>query len=133
MCALLIPVLSAALLAPALLCFQAFGRYLYTYEISDVGIVLRLCGVARMNLMSFDDIGGMKRLFLRETLLLPGMFRTLRLGNRVWGEVVKIDKRSGFMRTLLITPDDAEGFVSSVSRRLHERTNGASLQTDEPS
>jgi len=38
----------------------------------------------------------------------------LKFGNRLWGDCVVIQKKSGLFRSVIITPDNPEEFIKSV-------------------
>lgn len=39
----------------------------------------------------------------------------LRLGNRLAGQCVLIQRRTGWFRRIAVTPDDADGFIGQVT------------------
>lgn len=86
-------------------------RFVYDYRVKYhfLEIVLfRALPIYRISVDNIDSI--QKASWLR--LGLGGL--TFRLGNRVFGTCVLIHKRNGIFRRIVITPENADKFVSDV-------------------
>ena len=87
----------------------------YDYDIDERGIrvfVLRRFAVWRI---PFDTIINVRLFSWRETWLWAA---ALRLGNRIRRENVLVERRSGLIRRIVLSPRDPAGFVGEVSKRL---------------
>jgi hypothetical protein len=87
----------------------------YDYDLDERGIrvfVLRRFPVWRI---PFDTIEGIRLLAWHETWLWAV---ALRLGNRIRRETVLVERRSGLIRRIVLSPRDPTGFVSEVSKHL---------------
>ena len=111
----------ASSVVAGLLVFQFAARYVCTYRISadEVQVVLfrfiPIHGVALVNIMDISEVPYTRSLW-------PN-FSASRFGNRIFGRVVAIQKKSGMLATVFITPDDPEEFVAEVKSRIQGRTN----------
>jgi hypothetical protein len=88
-------------------------RYIYNYKIEGDRIAVKLFSTMTVMRIRIDDILEIRQCSSRE-LLMPSF--ALRLGNRLWGEAVVIRKRRGLFRAIIMTPDNAAGFVEEVRR-----------------
>ena len=88
-------------------------RYLYNYKIEGDGIAVKLFSAITVMRMRISDILEIRQCSFKE-LLMPSF--AFRLGNRLWGETVMIRKRRGLFRTIIMTPDNAAGFIEEVRR-----------------
>jgi hypothetical protein len=112
---LFIAVLGAALV----LCAVVFGlRVLYGYRVENRAVEIVLLHVLPVYRLPIDDIELIQKVSWSDLGIGGG---TLRLGNRFAGQCVLIQKRNGWFRRIVITPDDADGFISQVatSRQSH--------------
>jgi len=99
----------------------------YNYRITDVGISIVFFGTIPVMRIYFTDIIQIKKLSYIE--LLPfnkktnhGALSALKFGNRLWGETVLIRKYKGlFFKTIVITPDHADNFISEVMRHIGKK------------
>ncbi|MBF0330143.1 MAG: hypothetical protein HQL10_13395 [Nitrospirae bacterium] len=109
------------LLFTALL-FQSMARYVYNYKIGKTGIEIALFGKIPLKRIPFDNISEIKKTSYKETFFTKSteMFLALRFGNRIWGEIVLVRQRKGFIKIVLITPDNADGFIQEVLQRLQK-------------
>ena len=105
----LVAITIAALVAGALA--QLFLRYVYGYDIKG--------GHIRFLLFRSVPLFGIRISEIREIrecsgggLWKPSL--ALRFGNRLWGDCVVIQKKSGLFRSVIITPDNPEEFIKSV-------------------
>jgi len=67
--------------------------------------------------INYLDILEIRRITFKEALRL-NQLSTLRLGNRMWGNIVLIKKSTGFFRTIIITPDNSETFMNDVNQQI---------------
>jgi hypothetical protein len=106
---LIIAVLGAALVLWAVV----YGlRFLYGYRVENNAVEIVLLHVLPVYRVPIDEIELIKKASWSE-LGLGGS--TLRLGNRLAGQCVLIQKRDGWFRRIVITPDDADGFIRQVA------------------
>ena len=101
----------ALLVAVAL--FEFGARRIYSYALTPAHFEVRLLGrfpiyrVDRNTITSVCD--------WHCTLADAGaMFTTLRLGNRIFGRAIVIERRAGFPRRLIVTPDDPAAVCSAI-------------------
>lgn len=104
------------------LLFQYGGRYVYNYKIRERSIEIKLFGKIPLKRILFNNIAEIRRTSYRETspFKIAEMFSTLRFGNRIWGEIVLVRQKKGFIKIVLITPDNADVFIHEVQQRLHK-------------
>lgn len=105
------------LLLFAVMFFQYTGRYLYNYVIKDTGIVIALFGKIPLKHMNFNNIAEIRKTSYKETF---SMVSALRFGNRIWGDIVLVRQKKGIIKTVLITPDNADKFILEVQHQLHK-------------
>jgi hypothetical protein len=90
-----------------------FGlRLLYGYRVRDQAIEVVLFHVLPVYRLPLEDIEQIRKASWSE-LGVGG--RTLRLGNRFARQSVLIQRRSGWIRRIVITPDDPDRFISEVA------------------
>lgn len=109
------------LLIATILLAQFTLRYIYNYQISDTGIEIVLFSRVPVKKIYFSNIEEIRKLSFKETLLL---FSALRFGNRVYGDIVLIRQRKGLVKTILITPDNADRFVGEVLQHIQHGDSG---------
>jgi hypothetical protein len=105
--------IAAGLAAAAL--FQFFARYVYSYRATEDSVDVVLFGTFPVARFRYTEIEEIREIPFKQTL--KPSFSSLRLGNRIAGDVVAIRKKSG-IKEILLTPDDAQGFVRSVKQHL---------------
>ena len=117
--AILIIVFVLLIISTALL-FQYAGRYAYNYKIREAGIEIALFGKIPMKRIHFNNIVEIRKTSFKETLPFKSaeMFSALRFGNRIWGEIVLVRQKEGITKIVLISPDNADGFIHEVQQRL---------------
>ena len=84
---------------------------IYSYRIENGAIEIILFHVAPIYRIPILDIVAIRKASWSE-LGVGG--RTLRLGNRVVGQCVLLEKRGGWLRRIVITPADADNFIARV-------------------
>ncbi|HET9554009.1 MAG TPA: hypothetical protein VFP50_13650 [Anaeromyxobacteraceae bacterium] len=107
-------------LVTTILVGQYAMRWLFAYRIGETRLEIALFRRIVVWRLPFDTIAGVRRVSFLETLPF-GSADTLfavRLGNRVWGECVLITLKRGFPRAVLVSPDDADRFVSEARKKL---------------
>jgi hypothetical protein len=110
-----IMVLALILFALAIVAAIAAMPLWHDYDVDERGIrifVLRGFTVWRI---PFDSIEGIRLFDWRETLRWAV---ALRLGNRIRRENVLVERRSGLIRRIVLSPRDPTGFVNEVSKHL---------------
>jgi hypothetical protein len=97
--------------------FQKLGRYIYSYRLASDTVQVVLFGAIPVTSIGYSEIVDVREVTFRESLK-PSL--SLRLGNRLVGNLVLIQKTSGLIRSLLLTPDDAPGFAKKLREHLTE-------------
>ena len=117
---LILIILFVSLIACVVLLFQYAGRYVYNYEIKETGVEIVLFGKIPLKRMDFNNIVEIRKTTYKETMPFKNaeMFSTLRFGNRIWGDIVLVRLKKGFVKAVLITPDNADRFINDVQQRL---------------
>lgn len=106
---LLIALLGAALILVSVI----YGlRFVYSYRVENRAVEIMMFHTLPVYRVPVDDIDLIQKASWGE-LGIGGA--TLRLGNRLGGQCVLIRKRTGRFRRIVVTPDDADGFVSQVT------------------
>lgn len=114
----IIPIIAFILLLLfAIVFFQYTARYVYNYVINDTGIVIVLFGKIPLKRMDFNNIAEIRKTSYKETF---SMVSALRFGNRIWGDIVLVRQKKGIIKTVLITPDNADKFIFGVQQQLHK-------------
>jgi hypothetical protein len=86
-------------------------RFVYGYRLANRKIEVVLFHVLPVYWVRIEDIETIRKASWSEL----GVFDTiLRMGNRLFGECVLIQKRKGVFRRVVITPHNADGFISQV-------------------
>jgi hypothetical protein len=110
----LVGIAAVVILAAAILSIMhATGREICGYEISEDSIEVFYWGL-RVWRCSFADVVDVRPISFSELFISSG----LRLINRPFGPYVFVRKKSGFVRRVVITPDDAQGFIALVRSRM---------------
>lgn len=99
--------------------FQLFGRYLYNYRLTDDSIQLVVAGVVPVMTIRYAEIARIREASFGQALK-SGLF-TLRLGNRIIGGIVLIQRKKGLIRSILLTPDDVPTFLRQVAQHVDRR------------
>jgi hypothetical protein len=105
--------LIAALGGLFVLVVMVFGlRFLYDYRVHNHAIEVVLFHLLPVYRIPIANIESIQKASWSE-LGIGGS--TLRLGNRVFGQGVLIRSRSGWFRRVVISPEDADRFISRVA------------------
>lgn len=109
-----------SLLIATILLAQFTLRYIYDYQISDIGIEIVLFGKFPIKHIPFNNIEEIRKLTFKETLPFKSieMFSALRFGNRVWGQSLSIRQKKGIIKIVLITPGNTDGFLEEVQKKI---------------
>jgi len=97
------------------------ASWLYDYHLGARAIEVRFLGVFKMYEIEYADIEEVRLVPAREAL--RPKITTLGMGNRI-GRIVEIKKRTGVVRSILVTPKDPESFVRLVSGMIPGRDLG---------
>jgi hypothetical protein len=107
------------LLAPlAVALFHLFGRWVYGYRLGSTSIEILLFNAIPIWRIPYSEVVRVEELSLKQTLK-PSL-RVLRLGNRI-GRVVSVQRRSGVVREVLLTPNNPSVFALELRERVHPR------------
>jgi hypothetical protein len=91
------------------LLFGQYGlRLIYGYKLTSDGIWIVLFNLVPVYKIPFKNVTNIHKCSFLE--VGPHKITLLRLGNRLWGNFVLI-KKSGVVRSIVITPNNAEEFV----------------------
>jgi len=102
------------LLVLTILAFHYTARHIYDYQIKEQSICVLLFRRIPLINIPINDISEIQKLLYKEVFLRKGTLMALSLGNRMWGDVILIRKKNGIVRTILITPDNADWFIQQV-------------------
>lgn len=109
------------LLLAVMLVAQYLLRFVYNYHITEKYIEMRIVGLIPLYRIPIGSISRIDIITFKDAYLsisFGGIFTTFRCGNRLWGEgVVLIEKETGFIKKLLITPDQPKQFVATISQK----------------
>ncbi len=94
------------------LSYQMALRHIVKYRITEYGIDTGWWG---HRLIPFDDIADIRRISYLDSLGKGLAYWRI---NRAWGDMVLITRRRSERNEVIVTPDDADGFVQEVRRRL---------------
>ncbi len=103
-----------AILAIFIVTFEL--RFVFSYRVEKDVIKILLFQVIPFYKIPIDAIESIHKASWMECGM-GGL--TLRLGNRVFGHCVLIQKRNGLVRRVVITPGDADGFIGQVQKNKH--------------
>lgn len=111
-------ILSLTLLILSGSLFQLFGRYLYNYRLEEDSIKFIFLGKITLGRIPFSSVREIRKVSFKEALFPNGVagLLALRVGNRVWGEILLIQRKNGVFKTILITPDTSNEFVQGFLR-----------------
>lgn len=87
-------------------------RFVYGYRLKNGTIQVTLFHVLPLYWIRVDDIETIRKASSWRELGIADT--TLRMGNRLFGDAVLIGKRKGLVRRVVITPPDANAFISQV-------------------
>lgn len=106
---LLIAVLGAALILIAVIYGLRFG---YSYRVENRAVEIVLFHTLPVYRVPVDDIDRIQKASWGELGIGDVI---LRLGNRLGGQCVLIQRRTGRFRRIVVTPNDADGFIGQVT------------------
>lgn len=101
---------------------QVCLRYVYSYDIRDGDIRIVLFRFVPLMKIRISNVQEIKE---RPPMELWKPTVALKFGNRLWGACVLICKKRGFIRRIVITPDNAHEFVERVRQAERERQSAA--------
>ena len=108
----------------SLLLFQYVGRYIYWYKIKGNYILVLLFGLFPFYWIRLSNIVDVNKISHKNLFILlykeGQVFCAAHMANRVWGEIVIINKRVGLTRWVTITPDHADDFIQEVKSKMSE-------------
>jgi hypothetical protein len=112
----------------AVVLFYIYGlRYVLTYRIGPAGLGVYYFGFLRTVYVPYPEIEEVRVVSFRESMGYGA--RVIRAGNRIGGPVVVVKRRSGLLKTVLLTPADAEVFVRELKQRM-EAAAGRSPESE---
>ena len=98
--------------------FQWFGRYIWNYRVTEKSIQIVLFGTIPIINIDYDAMAYLCELTTKE-VFTKGAF-VYRWGNKLFTRHnEKKKKNKGLIKTIIITPDDAQAFVQEVRRHMH--------------
>jgi hypothetical protein len=95
--------------------YQIFGRFLYSYRFADKSLDFMLFRFVPVVSISYVEITSARQIGFEDAI-----FSGLWFANRVFGKIVIIRKKGGMFKSICITPDDADTFVSMIETRIRE-------------
>ena len=109
----------AAVAAAVFLSVSYCLRFIYDYRLSDHAVEVLLFGLIPVWNLPFEEIQAIRKVSWRELGIGRSAFRRmLRVGNRLFGQSVLITRKRGWVLHVVVTPKDADGFVSRIEREL---------------
>jgi hypothetical protein len=114
--------LAFVLLAMGAICLAQFGlRHIYGYRITASGVAIMLFGTIPVWRVPFRDIAEVRKTSWSQTWPFRSlaMFSALRLGNRVWGPIILIRRKTRGLRIILVTPDRPDEFINEARQHLY--------------
>ena len=102
------------------LAFQLFERYVINYRIAKDSIQFVLFGKIPLIQIQLANIAEIRKVSFKEATFQRGIegILVLRCGNRLWGQIILIRRKKGIFKTILITPDNADEFISKIRERM---------------
>ncbi len=102
------------------LAFQLFERYVINYRIEKNSIQFVLFGKIPLIQIQLSNIAEIRKVSFKEATFQRGIegILVLRCGNRLWGQIILIRRKKGIFKTILITPDNADEFISKIRERM---------------
>ena len=102
--------------------YDRFGRYLLQYRLEATGIRVTFLGPFGGSRIPFANIAEVREFPAIGWNLLRSARPIIacRWGNRIFGRGVLIRLRTGFIKSILITPDDPDAFIEAVRRHVKE-------------
>jgi len=111
---MLLPAMAFLLCAGLIL--QYGLRCLYGYNISRNGLEFKVFRLLVVKTIPFKEIVSAE--VLPPVKVFPWtsfkMFFALRLGNRIWGDFVLIERDRGIFRRIILTPENGSEFIDSI-------------------
>ena len=92
--------------------YQRIGRLVITYKIGKDDVTIALLNRIPVVRIPLSNIVEVEEVSFSRTN--DPYFRTLRFGNRMLGNYVKIRIKSGVFLSLIVTPDDPPEFVRNL-------------------
>src|SRR5262245_46900994 len=93
---------------------QRFFRALFSYEITDKDITVRLFHALPIYRIPFKKIVNIRSAPLHEVMLVPGVH----VFTRPFARNVVIEMKDRWFIFAFLTPDDPDAFIAAVKRRL---------------
>ena len=91
-----------------------FFRNLFSYEIREKDILVRLFRVMPIYKVPFDKIVAIRNARVHEVALVPGMH----LSTRLFARRVAIEMKDRWFTFAFFTPDNPNAFIAEVERRM---------------
>ena len=102
------------------LAFQILGRYIFNYRITNDSLQFVVFGKVPYMYIKLANIAEVRKVSFKEATFQKGIegVLVLRCGNRLWGRGILIRRKKGIFKTILITPDNADEFISKIRERI---------------
>lgn len=111
-------ILFILLLVSFALVFQYVAHYIYDYKTQGRSVCILLFKKIPLSQIAFENIAEIRKISYKEAVFGKETLMALRLGNRIWGDIILIRKKKGIIKTILITPDNATQFLQQVKSHL---------------
>lgn len=109
-----------AALVLAVVLAQVTLRFVYSYALTERRFEVRLFG--RFTIFEIARESIVAAVPWRFSLAtLARSFATLRLGNRVFGRAIVIERRANFPRYVVVTPDDPDALLAAIDNDVRIR------------
>ncbi len=72
--------------------------------------------------MKLANIAEVRKVSFKEATFQKGIegVLVLRCGNRLWGQIILIRRKKGIFKTILITPNNADKFISKIREGIEQ-------------
>lgn len=100
------------------LAFQILGRYIFNYRITNDSLQFVVFGKVPYMYIKLANIAEIREVSFKEATFEKSM--AWRCGNRLWGRGILIRRRKGIIKTILITPDNVDEFISKIRERMEQ-------------
>jgi hypothetical protein len=109
------PPLAIGLVLACIFLFYGFGmRYILTYRMTGQGLEASYFGNPVLT-VPYGEIEEAKLMSVWQSFSYN---RARRLGNKLSGPVLLVRVRSGLLKDILLTPENATGFLAELERRI---------------
>lgn len=96
--------------------FQVLGRYIFNYRITKDSLQFVVFRKVPYMYIKLANIAEIREVTFKEATFEKSL--VWRCGNRLWGRIILIRRKKGIIKTILVTPDIADEFISKIRERI---------------